>query len=266
MSRYVDGYVIPIKKSKLKAYKKMATLGCKTWLKHGALDYYECVGDDLKNNMGLTFPVMCKLKADETVIFAYIVYKSKAHRNQVNKKVHEEFIKMMDIKYSDISKRVSHGRWKGKSPINRFWEKVDIKGDDECWEWKGSVNTNGYGMLGIGQSRIVASRMSWVIHHGYLDNRMLVCHFCDNPKCVNPEHLFLGTNSDNIKDMYDKGRREANRGQKCPTSILKDKDVIYMRENYYPRTKETRDKFARMFGITEGSVQNILYRVSWKWI
>ncbi len=99
MSRYVDGFVIPIKKSKLKAYKKMAILGCKTWLKHGALDYYECAGDDLKNDMGLSFPVMCKLKADETVIFAFIVYKSKAHRNQVNKKVHQEFMKMDQKKF-----------------------------------------------------------------------------------------------------------------------------------------------------------------------
>lgn len=94
MSRYVDGFVIPIKKSKIKAYKKMATMGCKTWMKHGALDYYECVGDDLKMQMGIPFPVMCKLKADETVIFAFVVYKSKAHRNQVNKKVHQEFMKM----------------------------------------------------------------------------------------------------------------------------------------------------------------------------
>ncbi len=72
----------------------MAIMGSKTWLKHGALDYYECVGDDLHNNMGQTFPVMCKLKSDETAIFAFIVYKSKAHRNQVNKKVYRELMKM----------------------------------------------------------------------------------------------------------------------------------------------------------------------------
>lgn len=99
MSNYVDGYVIPIKKSKLKAYKKMAIVGCKTWMKHGALDYYECYGDDLKNNIGLTFPKMCKLKSDETVIFAFIVYKSKAHRNLVNKKVHQEFANMDPKKF-----------------------------------------------------------------------------------------------------------------------------------------------------------------------
>lgn len=87
MTGYVDGYVIPIKRKNLKVYRKMATLGCKLWMEHGALDYYECVGDQLKVPWGWTFPRMCKLKAGETVIFAFVVYKSKAHRNLVNKKV-----------------------------------------------------------------------------------------------------------------------------------------------------------------------------------
>ena len=87
MSRYVDGFVIPIKKKNIKAYKKMATLGCKIWMKHGALDYYECIGDDLNVELGWTFPRMCKLKSGETAIFAFIVFKSKAHRNRVNAKV-----------------------------------------------------------------------------------------------------------------------------------------------------------------------------------
>lgn len=93
MARYVDGYVIPIKKKKLKAYKKMATSGKKLWMKHGALSYYECVADDFPE-YGLGFKKMCKLKADETVVFAFIVFKSKAHRNQVNKKVYKEMDKM----------------------------------------------------------------------------------------------------------------------------------------------------------------------------
>lgn len=114
MSRYVDGFIIPIKKSKLKAYKKMATIGCKTWMKHGALDYYECYGDDINHNMGIPFPKMCKLKPDETVIFAFIVYKSKAHRVQVNKKVHKEFASMDPSKFDmpfDM-KRFSTGGFK----------------------------------------------------------------------------------------------------------------------------------------------------------
>ncbi|MCC7460784.1 MAG: DUF1428 domain-containing protein [Proteobacteria bacterium] len=94
MARYVDGFVIPIKKKNIAKYKKMATVGRNAWMKHGALDYYETVGDDLKNQHGTTFTKMCKLKSDETVVFAYIVFKSKAHRNRVNKKVHAEFAKM----------------------------------------------------------------------------------------------------------------------------------------------------------------------------
>ena len=82
MPNYVDGFVIPIKKKNVKAYKKMAALGCKLWMEYGALDYYECIGDDLNVPCGLTFPNMCQLKKDETVIFAFIIYKSKAHRNQ----------------------------------------------------------------------------------------------------------------------------------------------------------------------------------------
>lgn len=90
MSKYVDGFIIPIKKNKLKAYKKMATIGRKVWMKYGALDYYECVGAKLDNEWGVPFKKLCKLKSDETVVFAFIVYKSKAHRNQVNAKVHKD--------------------------------------------------------------------------------------------------------------------------------------------------------------------------------
>jgi uncharacterized protein YbaA (DUF1428 family) len=91
MAKYVDGFVIPIKKTKLKAYKKMASVGAKVWMDHGALDYYECVGDDLKSPWGgIPFPKLCKLKANETVIFAFIVFESKAHRKRVNAAVHKD--------------------------------------------------------------------------------------------------------------------------------------------------------------------------------
>lgn len=84
---YIDGYVIPVKKSKVKAYMVMARLGYKMWMKHGALDYKECVGDDLKNSWGASFTKLLKLKPSETVIFSYIVFKSRAHRDSINKKV-----------------------------------------------------------------------------------------------------------------------------------------------------------------------------------
>lgn len=86
---YVDGFVIPIKKKKVAAYKKLAKLGLNLWMKHGATAYYECIGDDLKvsKQMGAGFGRTYRLKAGETVIFAFIVFKSKAHRNKVNSKV-----------------------------------------------------------------------------------------------------------------------------------------------------------------------------------
>jgi uncharacterized protein YbaA (DUF1428 family) len=68
MGKCVDGYIIPLKKKKLKAYKKMALIGRKVWMKYGALDYYECVGAKLENEWGLSFKKLCKLKSDETVI------------------------------------------------------------------------------------------------------------------------------------------------------------------------------------------------------
>lgn len=87
MAQYVDGFLIAIPKKNMARYKKDATMGRKMWLKHGALDYRECVADDLNVSFGKTFSKLLKLKKDETAIFAWITYKSKAHRNRVNAKV-----------------------------------------------------------------------------------------------------------------------------------------------------------------------------------
>lgn len=88
---YVDGFVLVVEKKKVAAYKKMAQFGAKIWKKYGAICYFECMGDDLEPNMGpvkmRTFPKLCKIKANETVWFSFIIYKSKAHRNAVNAKV-----------------------------------------------------------------------------------------------------------------------------------------------------------------------------------
>jgi len=81
---YVDGYLIPIAKKNVAAYKKMAALGCKVWMDHGALDYRECVGDELKAKFGMPFPKLLKTKPSETIAFSWIVFKSKSHRNKVN--------------------------------------------------------------------------------------------------------------------------------------------------------------------------------------
>ncbi|MFZ2190349.1 MAG: DUF1428 domain-containing protein [Candidatus Magasanikiibacteriota bacterium] len=106
MKTYIDGFVLVVPKKNFADYRKMAREGAKMWLKYGALDYKECVGDDMLPNMGgmtpsLTFPKIVKAKEDEAVWFSFIVYKSKTHRNQVNKKVMAEMSKNEE-KYKDM--------------------------------------------------------------------------------------------------------------------------------------------------------------------
>lgn len=84
---YVDGFVLVVPKKNLKAYFRMARLGARVWRKYGALGYKECVGDDLNVKMGVPFPRIMKLKPGETVLFSFIVFKSRAHRDRVNAKV-----------------------------------------------------------------------------------------------------------------------------------------------------------------------------------
>ena len=112
---YVDGYLLPCPKKNLKAYRKMALIGLKVWKKHGALDYKECVGDDLKSAWGLPFPRLMKLKPGETAIFAFIVFKSRAHRDQVNKRVMKEMEKTpmpKDFKMPFNHKKMAYGGFK----------------------------------------------------------------------------------------------------------------------------------------------------------
>ncbi len=98
--RYVDGYLLPVAKRKLATYLRMARTAGRVWREHGALEYRECVGDDLENPMGLPFPRAVKLKPGETVVFSWIVYKSRAHRDRVNAKVMKDprMMRMMDLK------------------------------------------------------------------------------------------------------------------------------------------------------------------------
>jgi uncharacterized protein YbaA (DUF1428 family) len=84
MARYVDGFVIPMKKSKVKAYLNMAKLGARMWKDHGALEYSECVAEDLTVPFGKGFKKLAGVKAGETVVFSFIVYRSRAHRDRVN--------------------------------------------------------------------------------------------------------------------------------------------------------------------------------------
>jgi uncharacterized protein YbaA (DUF1428 family) len=84
---YVDGFVLTVPKKKMGAYKRLARVAAHVWRDHGALDYKECVGDDLQSKFGLPFPKLAKTKPGETVVFSWIAYKSRAHRDRVNAKV-----------------------------------------------------------------------------------------------------------------------------------------------------------------------------------
>jgi uncharacterized protein YbaA (DUF1428 family) len=112
---YVDGFVLPVPKKNISAYLKMAKKAGRIWREHGALDYKECAGDDLNPKGMLPFPRTVKVKAGETVFFSYIVYKSRAHRDAVNKKVMKDprIAKLCDPKKMPFDcKRMAYGGFK----------------------------------------------------------------------------------------------------------------------------------------------------------
>lgn len=117
MARYVDGFVLPVPKKNLPAYRRMARKAGRIWREHGALEYIECVADDVKPGKHTSFPQSVKLKPDETVVFAYIVYASRAQRDKVNAKVMADprLADMMDPKAMPFDgKRMF---WGGFKPI-----------------------------------------------------------------------------------------------------------------------------------------------------
>ena len=105
--------------------------------------------------------------------------------------------------------------WRAGSQVHcslacRFWEKVDKKDVHECWNWKASLNSNGYGQINIDRKPVTASRVAYELAFGHIEDGKFVLHKCDNPKCVNPHHLFLGSHADNMSDMAKKGRAGSN--------------------------------------------------------
>ena len=110
--RYVDGYVLPVPRKNLEAYRRMAQTAGKVWKDHGALEYRECAGEDLAVKWGVSFPRLLKIKRSETVVFSWIVFKSRAHRDRVNAKVMKDprLAEMMDQKAMPFDlKRMVYG-------------------------------------------------------------------------------------------------------------------------------------------------------------
>ena len=115
MARYLDGFLIPIPKKNLRAYRKIAAIAGKVWMEKGALAYFEGLGDDLKTKgLMASFPSSARAKSGETVLFSWILYKSKAHRNRVNKEIMKDprIIKMMKLAPIFDNKRMAYGGFK----------------------------------------------------------------------------------------------------------------------------------------------------------
>ena len=151
--------------------------------------------------------------------------------------------------------------------VERFWEKVDRRGPDECWPWTASMDKDGYGRISRGAPSgrmLKASRASWELH--YLRPVLAgqcVLHTCDNPPCVNPRHLFLGTQLENTKDR-DAKRRQAQ-GEKQGAAKLTEEKVEEIRRDYVRGSRtHGQPALARKHGVSHAAIGYIVRGESWK--
>jgi hypothetical protein len=150
----------------------------------------------------------------------------------------------------------------------RFWSRVEMRGPDECWNWDRPGHDFGYGKLvrtdASGRREILAHRASWELTNGAITNGLHVLHKCDNPRCVNPSHLFLGTQTDNMADMHAKGRtRNSPRyGEANNKAKLTAAQVAEIRDRY-SRGGVSMRQLAREFGVTFAPIQMLLSGKTW---
>lgn len=149
--------------------------------------------------------------------------------------------------------------------IKRFWAKVKIGTSNECWEWTANYIRNGYhyGLFMVSSGKFeLAHRVSWKIKNNKeIPSGLCICHRCDNPSCVNPEHLFPGTHQDNMRDMTSKGRNVTRKGERNNRSKLTQSQVQEI------RTKSaftTQVQLAKDYRVSQAAIWYILRNRNWK--
>lgn len=150
----------------------------------------------------------------------------------------------------------------GGEAEERFWKFVDKKGDAECWNWVGKKG-HGYGRFWYNGKTIRAHRFSYELFFGNVPDCLFVLHKCDNPGCVNPDHLFLGTLLDNSRDMIAKGRGGDQKGEKNPAAKLTMKDVLEIR-SLYASGNFTQKQIAQKYNIALSTANQIIIGKRWK--
>lgn len=142
----------------------------------------------------------------------------------------------------------------------RFWEKVDIRDASECWEWLASKRNGGYGQFSVAGKTLRANRIAYEFFYGPFDESLFVLHKCDNPGCVNPAHLFLGSHRDNMRDMVEKER--AASGEAHKKAELSTKDVLAIVE-LYNSGKHTHASIAELYTVEAPAIYKILNGRTW---
>lgn len=157
------------------------------------------------------------------------------------------------------------GRKNKMTLLERFWGKVDVRGEDECWNWKAGGNF-GYGSIRLGNrfsKQVRAHRLSWEIENGPIRDNLLVCHRCDNRACVNPSHLFLGTVLENNRDAKQKGRNAF--GENSGHSKLNDFQIRVIRKTNDRKSFKIKRRFlAELFGVNESCIYKVISKQSWR--
>jgi hypothetical protein len=145
-------------------------------------------------------------------------------------------------------------------PAKRFWAKVQKT--DSCWLW--TSGTARYGQFTI-QTTKLAHRVAWELTHGKIPKGLQVLHHCDNQRCVRPDHLFLGTQQDNMDDMKTKGRGRWRVGSRHGMAKLTDADVLAIRTRY-ATGKVLQQTLANEYGVWQGAISRIIRRTGWRHI